>query len=55
MEGSANGGEVARIDALQAEYSAFETCHETNGLISTAKELNIAFVACKKAPCTNCM
>ncbi|KLO83769.1 Uncharacterized protein LW93_553 [Fusarium fujikuroi] len=36
---------VAKIDAVQAEYSAFETIHETNGLIETAKELGIAFVA----------
>jgi aryl-alcohol dehydrogenase-like predicted oxidoreductase len=36
---------VAKIDAVQAEYSAFETLHETDGLIQTAKELGIAFVA----------
>lgn len=36
---------VARIDAVQAEYSAFETLHERDGLINTAKELNIAYVA----------
>lgn len=36
---------VARIDAVQAEYSAFETLHETDGLIATARELNIAYVA----------
>lgn len=36
---------VARIDAVQAEYSAFETLHETDELISTAKELGIAYVA----------
>ncbi|KAK5312515.1 hypothetical protein LTR93_011314 [Exophiala xenobiotica] len=36
---------IARIDAVQAEYSAFETLHETDGLIDTAKELDIAFVA----------
>jgi aryl-alcohol dehydrogenase-like predicted oxidoreductase len=36
---------VAKIDAVQAEYSAFETLHETDGLIETAKELNIAYVA----------
>lgn len=30
---------------MQAEYSAFETLHETSGLITTAKELNIDFVA----------
>lgn len=36
---------VAKIDAVQAEYSAFETLHETTGLIETAKELGIPFVA----------
>lgn len=36
---------VARIDAIQAEYSAFETLHETDGLIEAAKELGIAYVA----------
>ncbi|PYI15957.1 aldo/keto reductase [Aspergillus violaceofuscus CBS 115571] len=36
---------IAKIDAVQAEYSAFETLHETSGLIDTAKELGIAFVA----------
>ncbi|KAL4910561.1 hypothetical protein BDW74DRAFT_164452 [Aspergillus multicolor] len=36
---------IAKIDAVQAEYSAFETLHETSGLIETAKELGIAFVA----------
>ena len=36
---------VAKIDAVQAEYSAFETLHETNGLIDTAKELGVAFIA----------
>lgn len=36
---------VAKIDAVQAEYSAFETLHETNGLIDTARELGVAFVA----------
>ncbi|KAJ9156325.1 Aldo-keto reductase yakc [Pleurostoma richardsiae] len=36
---------IARIDAIQAEYSAFETLHETDGLIDTAKELGIAYVA----------
>lgn len=36
---------IAKIDAIQAEYSAFETLHETDGLIDTAKELGIAFVA----------
>lgn len=36
---------VARIDAVQAEYSAFETLHETDDLINTAKELGVAYVA----------
>ncbi|KAL3477468.1 NADP-dependent oxidoreductase domain-containing protein [Aspergillus californicus] len=36
---------IAKIDAVQAEYSAFETLHETSGLIETAKELGVAFVA----------
>lgn len=36
---------VAKIDALQAEYSAFETVHETDGLIDTARELGVAYVA----------
>lgn len=36
---------VAKIDAIQAEYSAFETVHETDDLINTAKELGVAYVA----------
>lgn len=36
---------VAKIDAVQAEYSAFETLHETDELISTARELGVAYVA----------
>ncbi|KAM0330153.1 hypothetical protein ACHAQA_004326 [Verticillium albo-atrum] len=36
---------IAKIDALQAEYSAFETLHETDGLIEAARELGIAYVA----------
>ncbi|EHL00886.1 putative Aldo-keto reductase yakc [Glarea lozoyensis 74030] len=36
---------IAKIDAVQAEYSAFETLHERSGLIETSKELGIAFVA----------
>lgn len=36
---------VAKIDAVQAEYSAFETVHETDSLIDTAKELDVAYVA----------
>ncbi|EME40992.1 hypothetical protein DOTSEDRAFT_74516 [Dothistroma septosporum NZE10] len=36
---------IAPVDAVQAEYSAFETVHETDDLIKTAKELGIAYVA----------
>ncbi|KAH7080594.1 NADP-dependent oxidoreductase domain-containing protein [Paraphoma chrysanthemicola] len=36
---------IAHIDAVQAEYSAFETLHETDGLITAAKELNVAYIA----------
>ncbi|KAJ6623299.1 putative aldo-keto reductase [Mycena sp. CBHHK59/15] len=36
---------IAKIDAVQAEYSPFETIHETTGVLETAKELGIAFVA----------
>ncbi|GKT44601.1 aldo-keto reductase yakc [NADP(+)] [Colletotrichum spaethianum] len=36
---------IAKIDAVQAEYSAFETIHETDGLIETARELGVAYVA----------
>ncbi|KAF1922836.1 putative aldo-keto reductase [Didymella exigua CBS 183.55] len=36
---------IAKIDAVQAEYSAFETIHETDGLIGTAKKLGVAYVA----------
>ncbi|KAH6645338.1 putative aldo-keto reductase [Truncatella angustata] len=36
---------IAKIDAIQAEYSAFETGHESTGLIAAAKELDVAFVA----------
>lgn len=42
---SVNDLPVAKIDAVQAEYSAFETLHETDGLIDTAKELGVAYVA----------
>ena len=45
MTKPADSTPVAKIDAVQAEYSAFETLHETDGLISTARELNIAYVA----------
>ncbi|KAF2032527.1 Aldo/keto reductase [Setomelanomma holmii] len=37
---------IAHIDAVQAEYSAFESLHKTDGLIDTAKELNVAYIAC---------
>lgn len=36
---------LAKIDAVQAEYSAFETIHETDGLVDTARELDVAFIA----------
>ena len=36
---------VAKIDAVQAEYSAFETIHETDGLIEAVKEIGAAYVA----------
>ncbi|KAH7159451.1 NADP-dependent oxidoreductase domain-containing protein [Dactylonectria estremocensis] len=36
---------IAKIDAVQSEYSAFETLHETNGVIDTCKELGVAYVA----------
>ncbi|OLN87187.1 Aldo-keto reductase yakc [NADP(+)] 2 [Colletotrichum chlorophyti] len=36
---------IAKIDAIQAEYSAFETLHERDGLIDTARELGVAYVA----------
>jgi aryl-alcohol dehydrogenase-like predicted oxidoreductase len=36
---------VAKIDAIQAEYSAFETLHETDGFIDTARELGVIYVA----------
>ncbi|KAH6617368.1 NADP-dependent oxidoreductase domain-containing protein [Chaetomium tenue] len=36
---------IARIDAVQAEFSAFETLHETDGLIDAARELGVAYVA----------
>ncbi|KAJ1334946.1 pyridoxine 4-dehydrogenase [Microdochium nivale] len=36
---------MAKIDAVQAEYSAFETIHETDGLIDAARELDVAFIA----------
>jgi aryl-alcohol dehydrogenase-like predicted oxidoreductase len=37
--------DIAKIDAVEAEYSAFETVHETNGLIEACRDLGIAFVA----------
>ena len=30
---------------MQAEYSAFETGHETDGLIDATRELGVAYVA----------
>ncbi|KAH7374480.1 NADP-dependent oxidoreductase domain-containing protein [Plectosphaerella cucumerina] len=36
---------IAKIDAVQSEYSAFETVHETSGVIDACKELGVAFVA----------
>ncbi|KAF2483614.1 NADP-dependent oxidoreductase domain-containing protein [Neohortaea acidophila] len=36
---------IAKIDAVQAEYSAFETLHESDDLITTAKELGVTYVA----------
>ncbi|ODM23165.1 hypothetical protein SI65_00754 [Aspergillus cristatus] len=36
---------IAKIDAVQAEYSAFETLHETDDLINSCKELGVAYVA----------
>lgn len=36
---------VAKIHAVQAEYSAFETLHEVDGLVDTARELNVAYVS----------
>lgn len=36
---------VAKIDAVQSEYSAFETMHETSGVIDACKELGVTFVA----------
>ncbi|EYE99895.1 putative aldo-keto reductase [Aspergillus ruber CBS 135680] len=36
---------IAKIDAIQAEYSAFETLHETDDLINSCKELGVAYVA----------
>ncbi|KAL4963394.1 NADP-dependent oxidoreductase domain-containing protein [Aspergillus stella-maris] len=36
---------IARIDAVQAEYSTFETINEQDGLIQACKELGITYVA----------
>ena len=36
---------IAKIDAVQAEYSAFETLHESDDLIRTVRELGVAYVA----------
>ncbi|KAH7145984.1 hypothetical protein EDB81DRAFT_793984, partial [Dactylonectria macrodidyma] len=35
---------VAKINAIQSEYSAFKTLHKTNGMINTYKELGVAYV-----------
>lgn len=45
MEDDVNNTAVAKIDALQAEYSLFETLHEGDGLIDAARELGVAYVA----------
>ncbi|EAQ90322.1 hypothetical protein CHGG_02257 [Chaetomium globosum CBS 148.51] len=34
-----------KIDAVQAEFSAFDTLHETDGLIDAARDLGVAYVA----------
>jgi aryl-alcohol dehydrogenase-like predicted oxidoreductase len=39
---------VAKIDAVQAEYSAFETVHETDDLINATRELGVAYVYVKR-------
>lgn len=36
---------IAKIDALQIEYSPWFTDHEQNGLIDTAKEFGVAIIA----------
>jgi aryl-alcohol dehydrogenase-like predicted oxidoreductase len=36
---------ITHIDAVQAEYSAFETLHETDGLIEACKDLGVTYVA----------
>ncbi|KAL4967613.1 NADP-dependent oxidoreductase domain-containing protein [Aspergillus stella-maris] len=36
---------IAKINTVQAKYSAFKMVHETDGLINTAKELGVAYVA----------
>jgi aryl-alcohol dehydrogenase-like predicted oxidoreductase len=36
---------VAKIDALQIEYSPWYTDHEENGLIDLAKELGVQIIA----------
>ncbi|WVQ71175.1 hypothetical protein IAR50_000700 [Cryptococcus sp. DSM 104548] len=36
---------IAKIDALQIEYSPWETTYEENGLIAAAKELGVAVIA----------
>ncbi len=36
---------VAKIDAVQAEYSVFETIHERDGLIEACRDLDVLYVA----------
>ena len=36
---------IAQIDAVQAEYSAFEAVHESDGLIQAVKDVGAAYVA----------
>lgn len=36
---------IAQIDVVQAEYSAFEALHESDGLIDAVKEVGAAYVA----------
>ncbi|KAK4539854.1 hypothetical protein LTR36_010315 [Oleoguttula mirabilis] len=45
MEPGRRINQIAKIDAVQAEYSAFETVHWTDGLIGTVKELGVVYVA----------
>lgn len=36
---------IAQIDAVQAEYSAFEALHESDGLIQAVRDIGAAYVA----------